>query len=343
MQHPKLCADNLLSIATNYGAKCSLSMLFPVLLLMGAPAQAGQWHLQLDNDIIYGDDGNYTNGMVLGWSANLQQDLTAAPRWFQWQNKAMFNQDVTHQNWGITLTQQMWTPGEIELDTPQPYDRPYAGYLSIEAFSASYHDSLAQKNWLSVGVIGPASGTEHLQSFVHKITGSSEPKGWDHQIGNQLTLQAAYEIDTLLYRQSITEQTQWELSGFGHAQAGNFRSQADVGMIVRWGNQLSNNFGHLSQHTGHVGNITSVSQSSSWFTYARGFVGYRFNDLTLDGDLSYDSHAELENKQAGLDIGIVWAQSNWSVAWRFATYTKEYQSDPDRWHGYGSLLFAWSL
>ncbi|WP_394200579.1 lipid A deacylase LpxR family protein [Shewanella waksmanii] len=313
------------------------------LLLLSSSTQASQWHLQLDNDIIYGDDGNYTSGIFLGWSADLQPSLAQAPSWFQWQSLIGFDQAYTHQNWGVSIAQQMWTPAEIELTTPQPYDRPYAGTLAVEGYTATYSDTLAQKNWLAIGVIGPASGNEQLQSFIHKVTGSSAPNGWDHQIENQLTIQVAYEIDKLLLRQTATAETQWELAGFGHAQAGNVRSQTDIGLSLRWGNELASNFGQLSQHSGHVGNITSQSQPNTWFAYTRGFIGYRFNDLTIDGDLPYDNQVKPEKQQAGFDVGIVWAHPKWALTWRFATYTKEYQSDPKDWHGYGSLGITWSL
>lgn len=318
------------------------------LLFVSPFGMADQWHIQLDNDIIFGDDGNYTNAIIIGWESTPLADLTQTKQPIQWQGKLAFNQDNAHRAWGLKLVQQMWTPGLIEVEAPQAYDRPYAGYLAIESHTATYGTTLAQKNWFSLGVVGPASGSEHVQSFVHKVTNSSPPQGWDYQIENQLTIQAAYEVDALLGRttssnNSLLGETQWELSGFSHSQLGNFRSETDLGLTLRWGSDLANSFGRLSQHSGQYGNISATTQSSTFMIYSRAYVGYRFNDLTLEGDLPYSSYAELENRQAGLNLGVIWAQPSWSLGWSFNTYTREYESDTDKWHGYGSLLFSWNI
>ncbi|WP_223292880.1 MULTISPECIES: lipid A deacylase LpxR family protein [Shewanella] len=324
------------------------SMLTSSLVLSIPTAFAGQWHLQLDNDIIFGDDGNYTNAIILGWESETQSDLTFAPSPAQWLGMLNFSQSDAEYAWGWKISQQMWTPGLIEIEAPQPQDRPYAGYLAFEGHTAAYSATLAQKNWLSIGVVGPASGNEQVQSFVHKITDSSAPQGWQYQVKNQVTLQAAYEVDALLSRGSafnshLIGDTQWDVSGFSHTQAGNFRSETALGLTLRWGNELANSFGRLSQHTGQYGNLSATTKSSNFMVFSRAYVGYRFNDLTLDGSLPYDSLVEMEHKQAGLNTGIIWYHPSWSVAWTFNTYTKEYVSDADKWHGFGSLTVSWHL
>lgn len=317
-------------------------------LLISPWVNAGQWHLQVDNDFVFSDDGNYTNGLMLGWESAPQQDLnnTASP--IRWQSVFSFEQSDAEQAWGIKLTQQMWTPGEIEIDRPQPYDRPYAGYLAIESHTATYGERWAQKNWLSIGVIGPASGTEQLQKVFHKLTPSSTPNGWQHQIENQLTVQIAYEVDALILRReafnnAFTGETQWDLSGLSHSQIGNFRSETDLGLTFRWGTNLADSFGRLSLHDGQFGNISATAKSSNWMLFSRAYIGYRFNDQTIDGSLPYDSYVELENNQAGVTAGFIWSHPSWSLAWNFNAYTKEYQSDSDKWHGYGSLIISWRL
>lgn len=318
-------------------------------LVLGFPtAHAGQWHLQLDNDIIFGDDGNYTNAIILGWESDAHTDFSFAPMPAQWLSALTFSQDDAQYAWGWKVVQQMWTPGEIKIEAPQPHDRPYAGYLAFEGHTATYSGTLAQKNWLSVGVVGPASGNEQVQSFVHKITGSSAPQGWQYQVENQVTVQAAYEVDTLFgrgaaFNTDLLGETQWDISGFSHTQVGNFRSETDLGVTLRWGTELANSFGRLSQHSGQLGNLSSISKNSNIMLYSRAYMGYRFNDLTLDGTLPYDSAVEMENMQAGVNTGIIWSHPSWSVAWGFNTYTKEYASDTDKWHGYGSLVVSWHL
>lgn len=89
--------------------------------------------------------------------------------------------------------------------------------------------------------------------------------------------------------------------------------------------------------------MTFAAKESTFIFYSRVFIGYRLNDLTLDGSLPYNSEPQLENKQAGLITGILWSQPTWSIGWSFNSYTQEYQTDETKWHGYGSLIFSWSL
>ncbi|WP_028866206.1 lipid A deacylase LpxR family protein [Psychromonas aquimarina] len=313
------------------------------LLLCTSDVYAGQWFMQIDNDAAFGDDGNYSSGLTIGWENTPAPTLNKAPGFMRRQSLFSFTQTETEQTWGLKLTQQMWTPAEIAIEAPQPYDRPFAGYLAVESHTAAYSSSLAQKNWLSLGVVGPASGTQEVQEVVHEIIGSSSPLGWHNQIENQLTVQLGYEVETLLFRQDFASGSQWELSGFSHSQLGNFRSETDLGLTLRWGTNLPNSFGRLSSHSGQYGNLSATTESGSFFLYSRAYIGYRFNDLTLQGSLPYDSYVELENKQAALVVGVIWAHPGWSVAWSFNTYTREYQSDPGRHHGYGSLIFSWGM
>ncbi|WP_064791882.1 lipid A deacylase LpxR family protein [Shewanella woodyi] len=317
-------------------------------LLLCSQVYGGQWHLQLDNDIIFGSDGNYTNGMILGWESAAQDRRSELPTPLQWQRLFLFNQQEGEIAWGAKFNQRMWTPEEIEIATPQPDDRPYAGLLTIETHTAHYGVNLSQKNWLSLGVMGPLSGAQQVQEFVHKFTDSSPPLGWQYQVENQVTIQLAYEVDALMLRRdafnhALTGKTQWELSGFSHTQAGNFRTETELGVLFRWGNDLEHSFGRLSQHSGHLGNLTSAKGFSNFIFYSRAFVGYRFNDLSLEGSLPYDSRLMLEHLQYGVKSGIIWSHSNGSISWSFNSYSQEYQNDKQSWHGYGSLTFSWKL
>ena len=312
----------------------------------------GQWNLQIENDVTFGDDGNYTNGLLLGWQSapvNRYQEVESAlPNYFNWQNQWLLDQTYHHKNFGLKLSQRMWTPSEIKIETPQPNDRPYAGVLELEASTGTYSDSRAQKNWLSIGMIGPAAGAEKLQKAFHSSTGSSFPSGWKYQIENTPIINLAYESDHLLYRSNSLGSFKFEASGYGYLNLSNLRSEANTGLLLRFGTNLADSFGKISSHYGHAGNIISqpnhsLIANSNLFFFTRAQLGYRFNDLTLTGDLPYESNVELEHKQARLDIGAVWAFNHFSATWSFNTYTKDYQSDPEKWHGYGSLTLSWRI
>lgn len=312
-----------------------------LLLFLCFSSHAGQYYFQLENDIVFGEDGNYSNGLIIGWESDPELDNQLGSLLGQWQNKALYTQDNADKAWGLKISQRMWTPSEIKIVEAQPSDRPYAGFLEIEHHTASYSSNLAQKNWLSLGIIGPSSGTEQLQGFIHDLLDSSTPEGWSHQIQNELTFQIGYEVDYLLLRQPAYFNSEWEISSFSHTTLGNLRSDVDIGLTFRWGASLANTFGRLSNHFAHTGNTLSVTQARSLFFYTRMAVGYRFNDLTFDGDLPYNSLVEFKKQRATAVIGATYSYSDVSVTWSYNFYNKEYLTDQKTWHGYGLLQFSW--
>ncbi|MCK8043445.1 lipid A deacylase LpxR family protein [Shewanella sp. 1CM18E] len=316
------------------------------LLCIPTQSFASQWYLSFDNDVVIGQDGDYSNGVALGWQPVPQADFSDATWLFNWQKMLTLPIATGEQTsqWGAKVYQRMWTPIAIEADQPQPYDRPYAGLLELESFTGHFSDTLAQKNWFSIGVIGPASGAQAMQELVHKITPSTSPNGWEYQVENQFTAQFAYEIDTLLNRWQSGSNQQWEISGHSYSAIGNFRSETNLGMTLRWGDNLASSFGQLSNQPGHFGQYSAnASKHGNWLVYARAQAGYRFNDLTIDGDLPYQSYVAINHLQAQASTGVIWAFPTWSVSWSFNLYTKEYQSDPDSWHGYGVLNYSMML
>ncbi len=320
-------------------------ILFIVLTFIVVPVSyAEQFHFQLENDVTFGEDGNYSNGMIFGWeSIATQYNAQSSPNIKNWQQVIMFAQSNATRAWGLKVSQRMWTPEEIKVTDPQPLDRPYAGFLEFEQHVALYSSDLAQKSWFSLGVIGPASGTEQLQGSIHKLLGASTPEGWSYQIENTATVQLAYEVDYLLFRHPAPFNSQWEISAFNHNSLGNFRSDINVGLTLRWGANLEQSFGRLSSHFGHVGNQLTQAQPHSLLFFTRTQVGHRFNDLTIDGDLPYDSQVEFNPHLASVSTGLIYSFSNMAVTWSFNFYNKEYLNDDKEWHGYGLLQFSWAM
>ncbi len=305
---------------------------------------ASQFHFQMENDVTFGEDGNYSNGMIFGWESkatpyNIQSSFSIQ----NWQQKLFFSQKNANQAWGAKISQRMWTPDEIKVTEAQPFERPYAGFLEFEQHMAIYSDSIAQKSWLGIGVIGPASGTEQLQGKIHKLIGASIPQGWQYQIENKATFQLGYEIDYLLLRSSAPLNSEWEISTFSHNTLGNFRSDINAGLTFRWGTNLKQSFGRLSSHFGHVGNFMSVINPQSLLFFTRLQAGYRFNDLTIDGKLPYQSQVEFNPHKVSAETGASYYFNGGSVTWSFNFYNKEYLTDDKNWHGYGLLQVAWAI
>jgi len=314
---------------------------------------AGQLHILFENDGFSASDGNYTSGFSFAWESKAflshQQSLPATiPLFFQLQHHFRLPIVQSHTAWGMKLSQRMWTPDDISVIEAQSDDRPYAGFLQIESHTADYGTKFAQKNWLALGIIGPKSKAEQVQTKVHSLTDSTPPQGWQYQVQDQVTLQFTYEVDALLFRSNkfrgkLFTHNQWEVSSYSHLALGNFNSEASLGLLFRLGTRLNKTFGRLSSHFGHIGNTTDVIRSNNFTVYSRLQLGYRFNDLTIEGKLPYESNVAVEHNQARATIGINWTINNYAITWSLNSYTRSYSSDNKSWHSYGSLTLSCAI
>ena len=88
----------------------------------------------------------------------------------------------------------MVTPEDITVKGPQFDDIPYAGHLSLSGTLWSWNADTITGFGAHIGVIGPESGAESVQKWVHKATGSDKPQGWGNQLGTDVVggIQAAH-------------------------------------------------------------------------------------------------------------------------------------------------------
>jgi hypothetical protein len=318
-------------------------------------ARAGQLNIQFENDGVFATDGNYTNGFALSWEskpelAKLDYPPENIPKLFWLQDiiRLPLTQNQTQNAWGLKVSQRIWTPNNIRIVVLQSSQRPYAGLFEIESHTADYGSTLAQKNWLALGVTGVKSKAEYVQKKIHNLIGSIPPLGWQFQVEEQVTLQLAYEVDALLFRSKAHrsnnfDNNQWEVSGYSHLSLGNFNTEASAGLLIKWGTGLPNTFGRLSSHFGHTGNTTQVNSSDNFSIYSRFQLGYRFNDLTIEGELPYESHLDIQQQQAKAVLGMQWTIDNYAISWSLNSYTRAYKSDDKSWYSYGSLSLSCTL
>ena len=85
----------------------------------------------------------------------------------------------------FTLGQNIYTPEHIDVATPQPFDRPWGGWLyggvSLQEYPDDKREELRSTE-LKVGVVGPPSLAEQAQKLVHNAFGLRRPIGWDNQL-----------------------------------------------------------------------------------------------------------------------------------------------------------------
>lgn len=205
-------------------------------------SEGGTWSLTFENDVFGGTDMDYTNGVRID-HVSPRNDLPAwarlARRNLGWLTDA--------EDWYATyaLGQNMYTPADITLDDPPPDDRPYAGFLYGSVGVAADRGDRLDMIALDFGVVGPAAQADGVQRFVHGITGSPEPQGWQHQLKNEPAFRLLYERKyRFLYDFGLP------LDDFAVDAApsfsfalGNVDTSAGAALTVRIGDRLRDDYG----------------------------------------------------------------------------------------------------
>ena len=292
-----------------------------------------------------GSDGNFTNGVAISLGQqfavaqkfNFNEDALAS-----FQQQLSFKDKVNSNQVGVSLSQRIFTPEDFENTEVQAAERPYAGYLELQSFYGQFSESVSQKNWLAIGYIGQGSGGQYLHEMVHDLIGSPEPKGWRYQIEEQITLQLAYQADFLLKREQYSADLDWELSSYSYSQLGNFRSETNIGLMLRGSKELSKSFGFLSPHYGHSADWSILEEQQGLY-YASVHFGYRLNDLTIDGDLPYRSGISVQHLQTKASLGVIYPYKGFALGFDANLYSKAFKEDNNYWHGYASMTIQGNL
>ena len=167
--------------------------------LFSLSCQASTFGFSWDNDLFVGSDGQYTNGVRISWVGDAHDRCDRNGTFTCGLAAALdplpgIGLDDEKHALTLSLEQIMITPSDIARETPDFNDLPYVGYSNLELGLFSWNGNSLFGYGVRVGVVGPDSGAEQSQKVVHKVTGSTEPQGWDNQLGSDL-IGGAYFIN----------------------------------------------------------------------------------------------------------------------------------------------------
>jgi lipid A 3-O-deacylase len=187
--------------------------------------------LTVENDSLgAGTDRDYTSGVRLSWFDTSAIPPAAARSINPFLPLLSIN-DTTSVYY--SLGQNLYAPRNLHLATPDPTDRPYAGFLYGSMGLVSITDNRLDYVEFTAGVVGPWALGEPTQKFVHSITGSDNPQGWDHQLENELGLMVSWQR---LWPKAYTSELgnlHFRTSPYGGATLGNVYTYASTGVLFQ--------------------------------------------------------------------------------------------------------------
>lgn len=243
---------------------------------------------------------------------------------------------------GYVLGQQIYTPRAINLAAPNPADQPWAGYLYGGVYwerQAAFHgrnDAAVLDHFeLNLGVVGPSSLAEEVQSEVHRIFNEQDPQGWANQLDDEFAYQFyarrkwRFDLDTAglplidgLEAQAIPQ------AGIA---LGNVHRYAEAAVTLRIGHNLPGDFG-----PGRINDLSSINlheedSTDRWSCYAWARVGGRAveHNTFLDGSNtqnpspSIDKEALVGELQFGLALAYHDGPTTLAFTWGVTYLTDE--------------------
>lgn len=194
--------------------------------------------LEWENDVLQlrrGDirDENFTNGLRLdlmgdAWKLPLVHRLLLE-----------FPTDGAHANdylYTLSVGQDIYTPNELSRRDVIRQARPYAGWLYASSGLIVADQVKARKltSSLSLGVMGPASGSDRVQTAIHDWFNFETPMGWHNQIKNAVGISYAVRYEARPF-QTIPLHRSFDVLGLVEGHVGTVTNYVGAGGMLRMG------------------------------------------------------------------------------------------------------------
>lgn len=324
-----------------------------------APQEKASISFHLENDVFIGNDDCYTNGVRFGWqSASTIDDesfagilgtmlggTNASNSWKQ--IMGMTGSDHLRQQWGINLTQKMFTP-EHRYSSPLYGSQPYVGHLALGLSSLVKNEDRANSFEFQLGTTGSASLGKGAQHFVHKLFDMEQWPGWGTQMPSELTLNAYfkrfYRLRSL--ETHYTSGLESDALAYWHIDAGTVKCQAGAGFTWRIGYELGNSVPDnfiMGANTATPFVYNRKAADWSYYGYLHGAIRAVAHDLYLDGTV-FHSYPEYVNKypvvaEGGIGFGIRYKDFDFLFGLHYST--RQYTSqESNQCHGVLQMRYS---
>lgn len=244
--------------------------------------------LQFDNDMFGGSDRHFTHGTRAAWlspageTPDIVRNVATQLPFFRSNQKMRIS---------YSIGQNIFTPEDISRPDPSRDDRPYAGWLYAGIGLVAASEQRLDKLELDVGVVGPYSFADEVQTRWHDLIGITKPEGW----GEQIRTEPGF---VLFYERSWRRLRDIDLTGivpienFGvdmtphiGGALGNVFIHGTGGVTFRIGDDLRNDFGPPKLRPNLPGtDFFEPDDSIGWYLFAGGEARLVARNIFLDGN-----------------------------------------------------------
>lgn len=310
-----------------------------------ARRQVGTFTLQFENDLFYGADRHYTNGIRLSWLSPPKDHGVDPITWVRkFLEKASFALN-SNTRLGLAVGQDIFTPEDRHNTNLIADDRPYAGWLygAMSLHTVTKERTLDTVE-LNLGIVGPHAFGEETQDLVHEIRLIDTFEGWNHQLRDEPGFHLMWERKWRALETAPDGGLGFDFIPHIGGSVGNVLSHVNIGGAVRFGLNIPQDFGPPALIKGAT-SLDPPRGKNKWSLYA--FAGadgrYVGNNIFLDGNNFRDSHrVDKENIVADLSLGVSLQYNRFKLSYTNALRTREFEGqDNNGW--FGSVSLSWQF
>ena len=288
-----------------------------------AASHAGGLSLLFENDLFLGDDSRFTAGVGLAWTSAELSSYAEGNFHRRLGDALSFLPRVGNEGYDgflqFKLGMEMYTPRDILSADPPPGDHPYAGVLALDSSIFARGECSQHQYTLRLGLVGPSSGAEQAQRWIHKVTGSTIPAGWDTQLSDEFLLNANYQYNRCLYRAALSRTLAGDFSLNGGGGLGNYYIGGNVGLNLRLGHLLPDTYTQTPM-LGGLEPMVGLAPSEKVYGYAflgtQSFWVVRF--LPMDGNTFQDSRStERDDWYGTASAGFVIGYGHFALSYTY--------------------------
>ena len=272
-------------------------------------------------------DRHYTNGVKLVYLTQPDwQWLGDFSRWHFADTDQSIDTAV-----GFFLGQNIYTPDHVDAPAKRSDDdMVFAGWLYTGLFAQRATDHLLDHLELSVGVIGPSSKAEQVQTAIHDAT------GWDGQLGDELAVDL-----TFMRKQRLqdgwfkpTQSTDF-IAEYGFT-AGSVHRHLQAGVTFRYGFNLDDDFGpaRLALPSG-ISTLRNNKHIHSVYLFARASGKVIEHNRFLTG-------LDHEPFMGEFQLGLVHQYKEFEFGYSQTFFTPEFEEQSGK-DSFGAFTVSWQF
>ncbi len=264
---------------------------------------ADLWSVSLQNDLIFGTDEYYTNGLSFNWLSDSMDnnDITRSGSdytnflYILMTSIPHLDIDADRISSGFRIAQDVYTPSDTKEEKLIKDDIPYAGHLYTKYSLIEWREDETEQTYFKIGIVGPYSGAEWSQKSFHWLIGNDEPKGWEHQLDNQMTLGIGYRHSVRTWQNEFDngKTSDW-INSYGF-EFGNFFSGFFVQSLFRYGENYPRDIVLTDNLVNAVGNrfmVNSIDKSYGWAVS----MGTQLSAVAYSMITDYSEEHDIERK-----------------------------------------------